>query len=94
MADTPDSSVYLQALGNGNSRTGLNFPATTPFKVTLTKTAVDLPTDFSFGTKSLQVRLNRKPVTSGFVLTATEFEVTSSPAATDIWEVVTIFVDV
>lgn len=91
--DTPDVSVYQQALANGNSRVDDNFPAVTPFKVTLAETAIDLPTDFGFGTKAVQVRKNGEAVTTGYTLSSTEFEVTSAPAATDVWEVVTVYVD-
>ncbi|KKM20972.1 hypothetical protein LCGC14_1640090, partial [marine sediment metagenome] len=32
-------------------------------------------------------------VDTGFTLTSTEFEVASSPAATDVWEVIVAYID-
>jgi hypothetical protein len=92
LADSPASSVYQQSLANGNSRLDKNFPATAPFEVNLDNPAVDLPTDFGFGTKALQVRKNGVPVTTGYTLTANKFSIPTAPANTDVWEVVTIYV--
>jgi len=92
LANAPDPSVYEQSLVNGNSRVDKNFPANPgPYKITLDESAVTLPQDFGFGTRAIQVRKNGDAVTTGYTLSATEFEVTSEPLATDIWEVVTIF---
>lgn len=90
LANVPDASVYDQSIPP-NSRTDANFPGSTPFKITLDETAVAID---EAGTLSVIVRKNGEEVDTGFTVSSTEFTVDDpGPTDTDIWEVVTAFID-
>lgn len=91
LANTPDASVYDQVVPP-NSSTDQNFAVSTPFKITLDKTAQAID---DAGTLAVLVLKNSEVVTTGFTITTTEFTVDDpGPLATDIWEVVTAYLDV
>lgn len=88
--DTPDASVFTQSIPP-NSRLDKNFPATTAFTITLDETAVAID---EAGTLAVLVRKNGEAVDTGFTLTSTQFTVDDpGPSDTDIWEVITAFID-
>lgn len=89
LADTPDASVYTQSIPP-NSASDKNFPAVADYKITLDETAVAIN---EAGDLAVLVLKNGEEVDTGFTLTATEFEIDSAPAATDVWEVITAYVD-
>lgn len=91
LASVPDASVYDQVIPP-NSSTDQNFAGSTPFKITLDKTAQAID---DAGTLAVLVLKNGEVVTTGFTLTTTEFTVADpGPATTDVWEVVTAYLDV
>jgi len=90
LANTPDASVYDQSIPP-NSTSDQNFAVSTPFKITLDKTAVAINEAGDLGVLILK---NGEEVDTGFTLTSTEFTVDDpGPDATDIWEVITAFID-
>ena len=92
LANTPDPSVYQQAIPP-NSATDKNFPAVSPYEVTLDQPA-ELVTINGVQRRDILVLKNGEEVSTGWTLTATEFTVDSAPAATDVWEVITAYLDV
>ncbi len=91
LANTPDASVYDQIIPP-NSSTDQNFAVSTPFKITLDKTAVAID---EAGTLAVLVLKNGEPVTTGFTVTSTEFTVDDpGPLDTDVWELITAYTDV
>ena len=91
LANAPDPSVYTQAVPP-NSDTDQNFPAVGPFEVTLNKNA-ELVEIKSVSQRNVLVLKNGVETDTGWTLTATKFAVGSAPAATDVWEVVTAYLD-
>jgi len=88
LAATPDVSVYEQIIPP-NAYEDDNFPATTPFEVTLAKTGIDVG-----GSKYyLWVLKNGSEATTGFTVTDEKFTVDAEPEDTDIWEVFTVYID-
>lgn len=85
LANAP-SGVFEQ--GAANAYADLNFPATTPFEITHVETALTYGGSFA-----LWVVKNGVEVTSGFTATAAKFTVSSAPAASDVWEVYTMYLD-
>lgn len=91
LANVPDASVYTQSIPP-NSSSDQNFAVSTPFKITLDKTAVVINEAGDLGVLVLK---NGEAVDTGFTLTSTEFTVADpGPLDTDVWEVVTAFIDV
>lgn len=81
------STAYDQAIPP-NCYVDLAFAGTTPFEATLPKTGL-----LYNGSYALWVLKNGEEVTTGFTVTATKFTVATAPAATDVWEVFTLYVD-
>ena len=90
LASTPDASVYQQVIPP-NSATDKNFPAVGPYEVTLDKTTEIIGPNSQ---RDVLVLKNGEEVSTGWTLTATKFTVDTAPAATDVWEVVTAYLDV
>jgi len=87
LADTPDVSVYQQAIPP-NSHTDKNFPAIAPFEITFDNTAVAFNEAGDFGVLVLK---NGEVATAGYTITSTKFTLDSEPASTDVWEAVTTY---
>jgi hypothetical protein len=89
LAHTPDVSVYEQVIPP-NAYADLNFPDSPgPYEITHAEDALS-----TNGKYYLVVLKNGSEVITGFTATATKFTVADAPAATDVWEVYTAYLDV
>jgi len=92
LADSPAGSVYLQAVPP-NSDTDQNFPASPgPYVITFNKNA-ELVEIQGVSKRDIMVLKNGVEVTTGYTISATQFTVSTTPAATDVWEVFTAYLD-
>jgi hypothetical protein len=91
LASVPAGSVYLQAVPP-NSDTDQNFPLLTPWEVTLDEPSEEVEID-NVMRRDIMVLKNGVQTDTGWTLTATKFTLTSAPATTDVWEVVTAYLD-
>lgn len=88
IAAVPDVSVYLQAIPP-NADTDQNFNGSD--EVTLDETAVAIN---AAGDLAVLVLKNGEVTDTGWTLTTTTFTLDAPAAATDVWEIVTAYVDV
>ena len=89
LASVPDASVYTQSIPP-NSATDKNFPGSGPFDVTLDETAVAIN---EAGDLAVLVLKNGEEIDTGFTLTSTTFTLSTTPVTTDVYEVITAFID-
>jgi|GEM_PF-6409453 len=90
LANMPDASVYEQT-DPPNSDVDQNFPAMSPYEITLNEATEEVDTA---GTRYLLVLKNGEEAdTAEFTVSATKFTLTSAPATTDVWEAWTAYID-
>ena len=92
LANAPAVSVYDQAVPP-NSDTDQNFPANPgPYEITLDEPSEEVEIN-NVLRRDIMVLKNGVATDTGWTLTATKFTVSAEPATTDVWEVVTAYLD-